>query len=90
MTAGSGSGRGVRRKVDDLGRIVIPASMRRVLGIIEGDELEVRLAGDTVSLAKPRTTCTFCDSPDDLSEVLNRPVCWSCVAAVRARGREGR
>jgi AbrB family transcriptional regulator, transcriptional pleiotropic regulator of transition state genes len=88
--AAEGHSRGIRRKVDDLGRVVIPAPMRRALGIAEGDEVEVRMDGETLSLAKPREACTFCGAREDLSEVLGRPVCWSCVAAVRARGREGR
>ncbi|MGI9015842.1 MAG: AbrB/MazE/SpoVT family DNA-binding domain-containing protein [Euzebya sp.] len=90
-TEGSeGPGRGVRRKIDHLGRVVIPASMRRILAIVDGDELEIRLTGETLNLRKPRETCTFCGSDQDLTEVLGQPVCWSCVAAVRARGREGR
>ncbi len=36
---------GIRRKVDDLGRVVIPASMRRSLGIGVGDEVEISVAG---------------------------------------------
>ncbi len=90
MTEETGGARGVRRKVDHLGRVVIPASMRRVLQIEDGDELEVRLDGSTLSLSKPREACTFCGSVQDLTDVLAHPVCWSCVAAVRARGREGR
>ena len=87
---GASGGSGVRRKVDHLGRVVIPASMRRVLGIEDGDELEIRLDGDVVSVRKPVETCAFCGGVEDLAEVLGRPVCWSCVAAVRARGRQGR
>lgn len=44
---------GIVRKIDDLGRIVIPAEMRRVLGIREGDELEISLDGDHVEI-RPR------------------------------------
>ena len=44
---------GIVRKIDDLGRIVIPAEMRRVLGILEGDELEIVLEGDHVEI-RPR------------------------------------
>ena len=85
-----GGARGVRRKMDHLGRVVIPASMRRILGIGDGDELDIRLEGESVSLRKPREACTFCGSREELTEVLDHPVCWSCVAAVRARGREGK
>jgi len=44
---------GIVRKIDDLGRIVIPAEMRRVLGIKEGDELEISLNGNHVEV-RPR------------------------------------
>jgi len=44
---------GIVRKIDDLGRIVVPAEMRRVLGIREGDELEIALDGDHVEI-RPR------------------------------------
>ena len=44
---------GIVRKIDDLGRIVIPAEMRRVLGVQEGDELEISLTGDHVQI-RPR------------------------------------
>ncbi len=64
--------------------------MRKVLGIEDGDELEVELVGEVLHLVKPHEVCTFCEATTDLTEVLERPVCWSCVAAVRARGREGR
>ncbi len=44
---------GIVRKIDDLGRIVIPAEMRRVLGIQEGDQLEITLDGNHVEI-RPR------------------------------------
>jgi len=44
---------GIVRKIDDLGRVVIPAEFRRVLGVEEGDELEISLEGDHVAI-RPR------------------------------------
>lgn len=44
---------GIVRKIDDLGRVVIPAEMRRSLGVAEGDELEISLEGDHVAI-RPR------------------------------------
>ena len=44
---------GIVRKIDDLGRVVIPAEMRRILGISEGDELEIMLEGDHIAI-RPR------------------------------------
>ena len=44
---------GIVRKIDDLGRVVIPAEMRRILGIREGDQLEIVLDGDHIEI-RPR------------------------------------
>lgn len=44
---------GIVRKIDDLGRVVIPAEMRRSLGVNEGDELEILLEGDHIAI-RPR------------------------------------
>lgn len=74
---------GIRRKVDDLGRIVIPASMRRSLGIAEGDVLEVAVDGDTVILAKPVDRCVFCGQDEaPLEPFRGRTLCRGCVLAV--------
>jgi AbrB family transcriptional regulator, transcriptional pleiotropic regulator of transition state genes len=82
--------RGIRRKVDDLGRIVIPAQIRKAFGIAEGDELEVALDGDRVVLAKPAERCTFCGADDSVTTFRGKLVCWSCTAALRALDREHR
>lgn len=47
------AGTGIVRRIDDLGRIVIPAEMRHVLGVREGDQLEITLEGDHVAI-RPR------------------------------------
>ena len=79
---------GIRRKVDDLGRVVIPSTIRRALAIGEGDELEVHLDGDHIVLARPADRCTFCGGEQHLEVFREKPVCWSCMAAVRAMDRE--
>ncbi len=43
---------GIARKIDDLGRIVIPAETRRLLHIREGDELAIEVEGDRIILRK--------------------------------------
>ena len=79
---------GIRRKVDDLGRVVIPASMRRSLGIGVGDEVEITIEDDRLVLVKPSERCTFCGSEHELGEFRDKVVCWSCTAALRALDRE--
>lgn len=51
---------GIVRKVDDLGRIVIPMEMRRTLGIKVKDPLEIFSDGDTIVLRKPTDSCVTC------------------------------
>lgn len=79
---------GIRRKVDDLGRIVIPAPLRRALGIAEGDEVEVALDGDRLVLTPTAARCAFCGGAEELEAYAGKAVCWSCMAAVRALDRE--
>lgn len=79
---------GIRRKVDDLGRIVIPANMRKSLGIGVGDEVEITVDDGRVVMAKPAQRCTFCGSEHDLATFRDKVVCWSCTAALRALDRE--
>jgi AbrB family transcriptional regulator, transcriptional pleiotropic regulator of transition state genes len=83
-----GPPRGIRRKVDDLGRIVIPSHIRKALGIGEGDVVEVDMDGDRVVLRKPVERCAFCASDLHLEHFRGKAVCWSCMAAIRAQDRE--
>lgn len=82
--------RGIRRRVDDLGRIVIPSQIRKALEIGEGDELEVALDGDRVIMTKSAARCTFCGTERGLATFRDKHVCWSCSAALRALDREHR
>jgi transcriptional pleiotropic regulator of transition state genes len=74
---------GVSRKVDDLGRIVLPAELRRSFDIREGDHIEISVEGDNIILAKRRTTCTFCGSLESLRQFRDRPVCGTCVSELK-------
>lgn len=73
---------GIRRKVDDLGRVVIPAGIRRSLGIREGDQVEVFVDGERVVLAKPTDRCVFCGSDEELRTFRGKMLCRPCVASV--------
>lgn len=74
---------GIRRKVDDLGRVVIPAGVRRSLGIREGDSLEVSVDGDKVVLSKPVDRCALCGTGDlALHQIGERSLCVDCIDRV--------
>lgn len=76
---------GIRRKVDDLGRVVIPAGIRRTLGIREGDPVEVTVEGERVVLAKPHDACVFCGrEEEEPTDFRGRLVCRDCLASLGA------
>lgn len=70
---------GVVRKIDELGRIVLPSELRRVFGIREGDELEISVDGERIILNKRHDLCLFCSSDKNLIEFKDRRVCRNCA-----------
>lgn len=70
---------GIVRKVDELGRIVLPIELRRTLGIEERDALEIYVEGNTVILRKYQPSCVFCDSADDIVNFKGKNVCRHCL-----------
>ncbi|TDI53350.1 MAG: AbrB/MazE/SpoVT family DNA-binding domain-containing protein [Acidobacteria bacterium] len=69
---------GITRKIDDLGRIVIPAETRRMFNIHEGDHLTISVEGGNILLRKVTDTCTFCGSDSNVSQFKGKGVCSSC------------
>lgn len=69
---------GISRKVDELGRIVIPMELRTKLGIEEKDPLEIYLDGSSIILKKSNTSCTFCGSDKDLISYSDKLICPKC------------
>ena len=75
---------GIVRKVDELGRIVLPIEMRRTLDIAERDPVEIYVEGDSVILRKYQASCVFCDSVRDIRPYKGRNVCAACIEALKA------
>ena len=69
---------GIVRKVDDLGRIVLPVELRRLLELDDRAEVEIYTEGDTVVLKKYRPSCVFCGGKDGLREFRGSCVCAAC------------
>ncbi len=70
---------GVVRRVDELGRIVIPIELRNKLGIAEKDPLEIYVEGSNIVLKKFETNCIFCGNSKKLSEYQGKLVCSKCL-----------
>ncbi len=73
---------GIVRKVDDLGRIVLPAELRRLLELDDRAEVEIYTEGDTVVLKKHRPSCVFCGAREELREFRGSCICESCCEAL--------
>ena len=71
---------GIARKIDDLGRIVIPAETRRLFGIHEGDQLTIAVEGDAIVIRKLEATCTFCEATGEVTPFKGKGICSTCRA----------
>lgn len=69
---------GIVRKVDELGRIVLPIELRRTLNINEKDSLEIFVDNDKIVLQKYEPACIFCGSADDIVTYKGRNICAEC------------
>lgn len=73
---------GIVRKVDELGRIVIPIEMRRTLGISERDQLELFSETDNIILRKYSPACVFCGNTQNNREYKGKRVCLDCIGTI--------
>ena len=70
---------GIIRKIDDLGRIVIPKEIRRTMGIHNGDSIEIFVSDGFVMLSPCKQLCICCGTKDQLKEVNGVHLCPDCI-----------
>ena len=70
---------GIVRKVDALGRIVLPIELRRTLDIEDRDAVEICVEGPDIVLRKYRPSCVFCDAAKDIVSFRGKNVCPKCL-----------
>jgi transcriptional pleiotropic regulator of transition state genes len=80
---------GVARKVDQLGRVVLPAEVRRHFGISPGDLIEIGVDTDAILLTKVEDRCVFCGGTTNLNEFSGKLVCGECVSRLAAEEASG-
>ena len=73
---------GIVRKVDELGRIVIPIELRRNLDIDERDSLEIYVEDDHIILKKYSPACAFCANAGEITVFKGRNICKNCLAEI--------
>lgn len=74
---------GIIRKVDDLGRVVLPAELRRSLEIKEQDEVEIFVEGNQIILQKFSPCCVFCGGNERLASYYGKNLCKDCIANIQ-------
>jgi len=70
---------GVVRKVDELGRIVIPIELRRTMGIEEKDALEIYVDDEKIILKKYEPACIFCGNAEEVTNYKGKNLCKNCL-----------
>lgn len=73
---------GIVRKVDELGRVVIPIELRRTLGIGEKDALEIYVDGERIMLKKYEPACIFCGNAENVTYFKGKIVCNECISEI--------
>lgn len=74
---------GMVRKIDDLGRIVIPIEIRNTLGIENRDALEIFVEDDKIILGKYSPSCIFCGGAQDVVYFRGKLICRKCAELVK-------
>lgn len=74
---------GIVRRIDDLGRVVIPKELRRTLGIDEKDSLEIFVDEDRIILRKYAPGCCLCRNVEGhMHDFFGKAICTKCVKQV--------
>ena len=70
---------GMVRKIDELGRVVLPFEIRNTLGIESRDSLEIFVEGDKIVLGKYQPACLFCGNAQNVIYFHGKLICHDCL-----------
>jgi transcriptional pleiotropic regulator of transition state genes len=70
---------GILRRVDEMGRVVIPKELRESLELKSEDSIEIFVENDKIVLQKYEKSCLFCDNTDNIIIYMGKRVCNSCL-----------
>lgn len=73
---------GIDRRVDELGRIVIPKETRKLLDISERDPVDIMIDGDMIILRKHIENCSMCGRSKNLRTIENLKLCPACIKKI--------
>ena len=70
---------GIVRKIDELGRIVLPIELRNKMDINTKDSVELFVDNDKIILKKYQPCCVFCGNADNVTMFKGKLVCRDCI-----------
>ena len=79
---------GIVRRIDDLGRVVLPIELRRTLDLEVRDPVEMFIEGDAIVLRKYDAACLFCGATRELLSYRGKQICRSCLRRLREETNE--
>ena len=77
---------GIVRNIDELGRIVIPKSMRTRMDMKCGDPIEIYVEGNNIILTKFASHCVFCGGTEDIKSFKGKKLCRTCITELLGEG----
>lgn len=76
---------GIVRRIDDVGRIVLPKELRRMFDLTDKeDSLEIFVDDDKIILKKYEPACVFCNSADNMVDYMGKKICRDCIEKLNA------
>jgi transcriptional pleiotropic regulator of transition state genes len=78
----------VSRKIDDLGRVVLPIEYRRALGLEVHDTLEMSLQDGVITMRRRERQCAFCEVKQRLSPFRGQFVCADCIEELTTQNEQ--
>ena len=79
---------GIIRKVDELGRVVIPIELRNQFHIAEKDPIDIFVDGSTINLKKYEKSCLFCGNTKKLTTYKDKLICTKCLKQLKKLDEE--
>lgn len=75
---------GIVRKLDELGRVVLPIELRRENHMDIRDQLEISVNGNEIILKKYVPRCAFCKGEESVKVVKGKLVCSICLSGLKS------
>ena len=75
---------GIIRRVDELGRVVIPMELRNNFEIAEKDQLEIFVEGSSIILKKFEPNCIFCGNSKKVTNYKDKLICNKCLKQINS------